>query len=454
MTDEHDRGVMGCYGDPLVQTPNIDALAQEGVLFENAYTTCPLCVPARLSFISGKYSSRSGAWCNQSMLPSDDYPCLPEILAPAGYHSYLIGKMHFDKSRRYGFQTIGDFRTNNYSKSGKTRRSQHGDRSPRKNSWKSRTSDFAVSDNSRTLDHDREVTETSIKFLAEQKPEDGPFFLTVGYLSPHFPLTIPQEYYDRYKGKVPPPIIPEGFTLPENYEQIKRTFGFVNVEPELIQYGRDLYWGLVDWLDDEFGKLMDALKSSAFADNTIVIFTADHGENKGDHTQWWKNNMYEHAAGIPLIVSYPQRWAGGQRRKGACSLVDLTQTIAEMAGASTPNDWDGDSLVPWLDDPQYDWKDFALSEYFAHFTVSGFVMARHGRYKYVYHSRVDEEIGPYRELYDLEHDPGEFVNLADTPEHKETVDKLHRMMLKELGETPEEIETRTLQAYATGYPAK
>ena len=119
MSDEHDPGVLGCYGDPTVQTPNFDRLAAEGVVFDACYTTSPLCVPARLSFTAGKYISRVGAWSNSCWLPSDEMPSLPRVLTASGYESILAGKMHYDASRRYGFTDLYETRQTQVLKTGK-----------------------------------------------------------------------------------------------------------------------------------------------------------------------------------------------------------------------------------------------------------------------------------------------------------------------------------------------
>jgi choline-sulfatase len=183
----------------------------------------------------------------------------------------------------------------------------------------------------------------------------------------------------------------------------------------------------------------------------VVIYTTDHGENIGEHGLWWKNALYDQAARVPLIVSYPARWPGGQRRAGACSLVDVVQTIAEVGGASTPSDWNGDSLVPWLERPNSPWKDRAVSEYYAHNIASGYAMIRSGHYKYVYHTAPDAEHPAQRELYDLQADPGEFHNLADRPGQKALIEKLHAALVKELGEDPEATEKRCRADIAKGY---
>jgi choline-sulfatase len=253
--------------------------------------------------------------------------------------------------------------------------------------------------------------------------------------------------------------VPEGLieNLPTNYKALRAGFGNDRADPRVEQKGRDLYWALTDWLDDEIGKLLTCLDASAAADNTVVIYTSDHGENKGDHGLWWKNNMFEHASRVPLIVRWPRRWAGGQRRKGACSLVDLVQTIAGLAGAQAPADWDGESMLAWMDDPAAGWRDLAVSEYYGHNICSGFAMIRRRQWKYVYHCRIDERHGPERELYDLSRDPKEFDNLARPAggqvraEHAELMDRLHRELVAELGREPDEAEAECRADYARGY---
>ncbi|HEX2971708.1 MAG TPA: sulfatase/phosphatase domain-containing protein [Tepidisphaeraceae bacterium] len=249
------------------------------------------------------------------------------------------------------------------------------------------------------------------------------------------------------------PKIPEGHldSLPTNYKHLRYGFGTTEATLEQTRMGRELYYGLTEWFDDQVGQVLAALEESGLADNTIVIYTADHGEDRGEHGLWWKNCMYEQSARVPLIVSWPKRWKGGQRRTGACSLVDLVQTIADMAGAKTPADWDGDSMLLYMDNARTHWKDMAVSEYYAHNIVSGFVMIRRGSWKYVYHTRLDETHGPERELYDLKNDPGEFTNLANLPEHQERIEAMHTALVKELGEDPEITEVRSRADQAKGY---
>lgn len=453
MSDEHDPAVTGCYGNSLVETPNLDRLARDGITFDNCYTNSPICVPSRLSFTAGQYASKVGAWNNDCRL-SDAYTTLPEVVNSSGYESFLIGKMHYDSDRRYGFREIGEAWTNQYDKQGTGGRRPPYSTHNRTESWRRRADDFDTADESRVLAHDRGVTERAVNFLNDRSRQENPFFLLCGYLAPHFPLTVPEEYYRTYSGKTSLPELPPGHLEAQtrNYHQLRRGFGVLDTDPEVVQKGRDLYYGLTTWMDNEVGKVLRALENSEVAENTVVIYTSDHGEMAGEHGLWWKNCMYEQAAKVPLVVSWPERWGGGQRRRRVCSLVDVARTICELSGATNPETWDGDSLLPWLDDGTYQWKDYALSEYYAHNTASGFVMYREGKYKYVYHTPPRGYDYPAeRELYDLESDPREFVNLANVPEYRDRIERMHERLVQEVGEKPARTEERSVKELARGY---
>jgi len=451
ISDEHNASVTGCYGNNIVRTPNLDALSRGGVTFESCYCNSPLCVPSRLSFTSGKYASRVGAWSNNCWLPSENYPSLPRIMNAAGYESVLCGKMHYDKTRRYGFREIGG-NLNNYHKTGKGGRRRADDLKP-KPGISGRFKNFHTGETSGVLSHDKKVTQGTVEFLRTRRASDKPFFLIVGYLAPHFPLIVPRKYWELYQGKVPMPKIPQGYfeSQPLNYKHLRIGFNMEDVPADIVRKGRELYYGLTQWLDGQIGKVLAALAESEVADNTVVIYTADHGENMGEHGLWWKNCMYEHAARVPLLVNWPARWKGGQRRLQACSLVDVVQTVAELGQADVPDDWNGDSMVRWLDDANSDWKDTAVSEYYAHNIASGYAMIRMGKYKYVYHTAPDADHAPERELYDLESDPGEFDNVASKVAYSRRVQNMHAALVRELGESPDETEQRCRADYARGY---
>jgi choline-sulfatase len=451
MSDEHNARVMGCMNDGVIQTPSLDALAKRGVVFENCYCNSPLCVPSRLSFTSGKYASRVGGWSNSCWLPSPDYPSLPSAVKGAGYDAYLCGKMHYDASCRYGFTEIGGNR-NDHTMTGKGKRRAADDLAPAPG-YSKRFENCHIGETSTVLEHDRNVTKGTIEFLQTRKATDAPFFLLSGYLAPHFPLIIPEKYWLPYQGKIPMPVIPDGFLdgMPLNYKHLRLGFHVENVPGDVVRRSRELYYGLVQWVDEEIGKVLKVLASSGVADNTVVIYTSDHGENMGEHGLWWKNCVYDTAARVPLIVSWPARWNGGQRRTQVCSLVDVVQTIADLCDAKTPDDWNGDSMSAWLDDATTPWKDFAVSEYYAHNIASGYSMLRAGDFKYVYHARPTKHHEPERELYNLKADPGEFTNLAKQSGYADRINAMHLALVKEIGEDPETTEGRCRVDIARGY---
>jgi choline-sulfatase len=358
--------------------------------------------------------------------------------------------MHYDATCRYGFTEIGG-NMNNSRMTGRGNR-RAPDNLKERGGLSDRFDQFHPGEGP-GMKHDRRVVAGAVEFLGHRRPGDKPFFLVCGLITPHFPLIVPESYWEPYKGKVPMPLLPPGHleSQPLNYQHLRAGFQIQHVPPETVRKGRELYYGLTQWMDEQVGTILKALDSSGLAENTVVIYTTDHGENLGEHGLWWKNSMYEHAARIPLIISWPARWKGGQRRTGACSMVDLVQTIAELGGASVPGDWNGTSLCRWMDEPATVWKDLAVSQYYAHNIASGFAMLRAGRYKYVYHTAADATHPAQRELYDLESDPGEFQNLSGQPQHQETVRRLHAMLDKELGEDPEQSEKRCRADFAQGY---
>ncbi|MDA3963510.1 MAG: sulfatase-like hydrolase/transferase [Planctomycetota bacterium] len=453
MSDEHDAAVTGCYGDQLVATPHLDRLAASGVTFDACYCNSPLCVPSRLSFTAGRYVSQVSAWQNSSALPSDTMPTLPHILRQAGYTPYLCGKQHYDARRRYGFEEIPVAPSHNTAhKNGRGARRVVTDQSVNAPNWHQRAAEFQPANAGGHLDHDRAVTTAACRFLRDYQTAQNPFFLFAGYLSPHFPLLAPANLVARLRGKLPQPIPARPFAeQPYNLQHHQLGFGTMAASAHDIQNGRELYWALTEWFDNEVGQLLGALANSAVADNTIVVYTSDHGENKGDHGLWWKNCLYDHAARVPLIVSWPARWAGGQRRSGACSLVDLVATIAELAGTESHESWDGDSLINYLDSDQADWKDCAISEYYGHNICSGMTMYRSGPWKYIYHARIDANHGPQRELYHMTNDPTEQINLAEDPKQAARIAELHAAMVAELGAEPDAIEQRSRAELARGY---
>jgi choline-sulfatase len=451
MSDEHNPHVAGCYSNQVVQTPHIDGLARDGITFDTHYCNSPLCVPSRMSLTAGKYSSRVDVWGLTNWLADPDIPSLPRVLNAAGYQSFLCGKQHYDYSRRYGFTEIGG-NFNNWYMTGKGRRLPPTHLTQERLS--PRFNEFHPGDHGSTVEHDRRVTAGAVDFLSKRQGGDQPFFLFAGYLAPHFPLIVPDEYWEKYRGKVDMPVIPDGFldSLSLNYKVQRAGFEEIGVPDETVRRGRELYYGLTEWVDNEIGKVLAALRMHPdIAENTIIIYSSDHGENMGEHGLWWKNCMFEQATRVPLVISWPKRWRGGQRRAGASSHVDLVQTVAAMGGGHTPGDWNGESMLHWMDHGSAKWKNYAVSEYYAHDTASGYLMIRVGEWKYVYHTVIDKDHPAQRELYNLSSDPQEFHNLANQRENQARIESMHRMLVKEVAGDPDETEQRSRFQLSRGY---
>ena len=447
MSDEHNASVLGVNGNRIVKTPNLDVLAAGGIRFDACYCNSPLCVPSRESFLSGQYVSRNGVWSNSCELPRDEIPSVPSLLNAHGYESFLCGKMHLAADRRYGYTEIGGQFNDNHKNGRVSRRAAddlpgHG--------LSHRFNSFHTGNESPILHHDIAVRQGAVDFLKNRKAGGKPFFLTVGYLAPHFPLTVPEKYWKTYEDRVPMPKIPAGYldTLSLNYKHLRAGFQFEHVPEAIVKRGRELYYGLTQWMDEQVGHVLAALRASPFAEDTVIIYTADHGENMGEHGLWWKNAMFDSAARIPLIVHWPRRWVGGALRSGTCSLVDVARTLVELGGGRAPGNWDGTSLLPWLDRSDAPWKDQAVVEYYSHPIASGYAMIRKGQLKYTYHTPPDAKHPAQRELYDLSADPGELRNLAADPAAAEKVAELHAALVAELRENPDDTEKRCRAAGA------
>ena len=318
ISDEHNATVLGANGNRIISTPNLDQLAATGVSFDACYCNSPLCVPSRESFLSGQYISRNGVWGNSCELPRADIPAVPSLLNAAGYESFLCGKMHLAADRRYGYVDVGG-NFNRSQKNGHVGRRQADDLPG--HGLSGRFKSFHTGAQSSILKHDEQVLQGAVAFLKHRPAGGKPFFLTVGFLAPHFPLIVPEPYWKTYAGRIPLPNIPPGYldTLALNYQHVRAGFQIENVPAEVVKKGRELYYGLTQWMDEQVGHVLAALRASPFAENTVVIYTTDHGENMGEHGLWWKNVMFDSAARIPLIVSWPPRWPGGARRTGVCS---------------------------------------------------------------------------------------------------------------------------------------
>ena len=269
---------------------------------------------------------------------------------------------------------------------------------------------------------------------------DSPWALCVGFVAPHFPFVVPESYFSLYWPEYADlPNTPPGHldNLPAAADRLRQAFNFSGYTEEEVRTARAAYYGLITYLDDKIGRLLDALEETGMYENTVVVHTSDHGESLGDHGLWRKMNFYEQSARVPLQISWPGVIEGGQRFSGAVSLVDATATILDIASVDQTSqsfmNLDGTSLLPQMTgtSAEHHERDEAFSEHLAHGTDRPRAMLRQGRWKLSYSHHAT---APDLELYNLESDPGEFVNLANDGIHSAVQQRLTNRIMEIWGD--------------------
>ena len=447
MFDQMAPQFLSCYGHPLVKTPHIDALADKGILFENSYTNFPLCVPSRASYMAGRYANAIEVWDNATDF-SCATPTIAHYLRSKGYTATLCGKMHFiGPDQMHGFEQrlVTDVYPSNFAW---TPDWTEGPQNRPTGINMRAVVDSGTCIRSLQMDYDEEV-----EFFAHQKlydlvrfSEKQPFFLMVSFTHPHSPFITRKEFWDRYDHddidmpKVPPIPLDE-------QDEMSRWLHYAHggdldeVTDEHIRNARHAYYGMVSYCDDKVGRIMATLDEVGLTDDTVVIFTSDHGEMLGERGGWYKQYFYEHSSRVPLIISSAERFKPG-RLKNCVSLVDILPTAMDLAcdgGAWEPaGPLDGQSLLPLLDGDDSNRDETVISEYTGEGTCAPCRMIRRGNYKLIYtHGHPDL-------LYDLEADPDELTNLAEDAAHSATRDELRAVLLRDWG--PDSVNERALQS--------
>jgi arylsulfatase A-like enzyme len=442
---------IGCYGNKIVRTPNIDRLAASGVRFDRAYCQYPCCNPSRSSFLTGLRPPTTGVLSNgmnmMKTLPKHAVS-LPELMKKKGFYTANIAKLFhrveesvpqmlaFDRLERSarppGWKGPGAIlRWPGVPRPPGWKRPPKGvgRSSPEYRKWRRWQSDrYGPSGLTEEQEHDGRVARTAVALLKEFAKEKRHFFLSVGSSRPHTPLIAPKKYIDLYDpaGIPPPPAPPE---KDRNVPDVARRFGrsadiFMTrrASEKEAREAVAAYYACVSLVDAGVGLILDTLQKEGLADNTIVIFLADHGFHLGEHGLWSKYTLFESSTRVPLIVRVPGAAGNGQVCREIVELVDLVPTLCELSGLEASEKHEGVSWAPLLADPKRPWKKAAFT-YFGNKAQHRCVRTR--RYKYAEWSHKGETV---RELYDLQADPWETVNLADEPAHSETAREHARLL--------------------------
>jgi choline-sulfatase len=410
MADQLAAGWLPAYGHEIVHAPNLTALAERGLTFDAAYCPSPLCAPSRSAMLTGRLPSRIGVFDNAAELPAS-VPTVAHRLRAAGYQTCLAGKMHFvGPDQLHGFE---ERLTSDIYPAGldwtPDWRLPVDERLPWYHAMESVLRP-GVCEASMQTDYDGEVAFRAVRKLFDlaRYRRDEPFFLVASFTHPHDPWEIGRRYWELYDPgaiEVPGPAP----AADPHSGRLRQMCGADEVEltASQVRAARHAYYAAISYLDERIGELLTALRAAGLEERTIVIFTADHGEMLGERGLWYKMTFFEPAARVPLIVRAPGGPAGAQVAEPV-SLLDLAPTLGELAGDGD-GDFDGASLMPWLRGagrPRH-----VAAEYLAEGVTAPAVMVRRGRFKLVCCP------GDPDQLYDLETDPQERVNLAGGGDH-------------------------------------
>jgi choline-sulfatase len=407
-SDQHRYDTLGCYGNLQVETPALDRLARNGAVFENTYCNGPLCVPSRMSFLTGLLPSECEVLTNGDVLDSRR-PTFAHMLSWGGYRTALAGRMHFlGPDQHHGFmeRLTGDvFPYAVYSTLEKPYAPLEGRLG---NGASAQPVKVSGSGSTNRIDYDRAVNTDACNWLRKYAAGggDSPFMMTVGYWDPHPPYIAPKQYYSKYTGFEPSFMSRESSLHPFLEGRREQIRAFELPEEAHIRAVR-AYYGLVSFIDDQVGELIDTLESEGLLDNTAILYFSDHGEMLGDFGLWAKNCFFEPSVKVPMILSLPGKDGKGKRVNSPVSLVDLLPTLSELTGISYTGFHRGESILPLLaHDDRYERP--VYSEYYPSGSGRGCRMIRRGKWKYIRYGGYEE-----RELYDVEADPKETVNMAD-----------------------------------------
>lgn len=416
---------LSLYGGPA-RSPNIERLAARGVRFDRAYTQYPLCNPSRASLLTGRRPDATGVLANPGRNPMSPHfretlptaTTLPQLFRTQGYVSARVGKMfHYGVPLDIGTSSLDDFKSWDFAVNPRGRDREILDRVVTLVPGQfGGTLSWLADEGEDRAQTDGLVASEAISLLERFAREQKPFFLGVGFYRPHTPYVAPRRYFDMYptdridlpalsdddRARVPKAAYQRATKPQDDMTDAQRR--------EAIQ----AYYASTTFMDAQVGLVVQALERLGLADNTVVVFTSDHGYHLADHGLWQKPSLFERNARVPLVIAAPGRARPGATSRSLVELVDLYPTLADLAGLVPPDPLDGLSLVPVLDAPERAVRDAAFTQAWSGYSV------RTDRWRY-----VEWEAGrDGRQLYDLAADPRETRNLADATEHAAVVSAL------------------------------
>lgn len=440
ITDQQRADALGCMGNDAVISPQIDKIAEQGVTFVNGYSAVPSCTPARAGLLTGMSPWKHGMLGYGKVARKYKFE-MPQMLRDAGYYTFGIGKMHwFPQKSLHGFHgTLTD-------ESGRVE--QDGYVSDYRDWFKLNApgqdpDETGIGWNEHRagvykLDEKLHPTywtgKTAVEMI-ENYDLEKPLFLKISFARPHSPYDPPQRFLDMYNDvEIPAPVIGD---WTERWDTVQggKDAAFSNFGAEYAINSKRHYYASITFIDEMVGEIIRALKEKGMYDNSLIVFTSDHGDMMGDHHHWRKTYAYEGSANIPFIVQWPRQFEAGIERgavlENPTELRDFLPTFLDVAGAEIPGEMDGLSLVELIKDPQSQWRPYIEIEHSTTYSSHNYWCAlTDGTWKYIWFFRTGEE-----QLFNLKNDPGEITDLSEN--ERTELDKWRERMVDYLAERGE-----------------
>jgi arylsulfatase A-like enzyme len=442
--DDHAPYVMGAYGNRQVHTPNLDKLAAQGMRFDRAYCNSPVCTASRQSFLTGRYPRTIGVTQLRTPL-SEREVTLAEVLKGAGYDTAAIGKMHFNSSLKHGFDLLIDLPQHRewlQSKGASPLLPGVAVQPP----WRPFKDPARVWLNSACLPYAAVDADMDGTYFARQAAEflrgrrEKPFFLIVSFYQTHSPFHFPVEYRDRHQ--------PGEFTVPkvgpEDDWQIPEIFR--NLTDHEKQGIIAAYYTSSEFMDKNVGLVLEALEKSGHAQNTLVIYTGDHGYMLGQHGRFEKHCGYEPAVRSPLLLRFPGKVKPKQSTQALVEFIDIFPTVLDFTGVQVPTNVQGKTLMSLLSGKTQHHRDRVFIEYSEN--EEGYLVT--DRWKFIYGTGKRQREDGYAtgrplsgrtiQLYDLKNDPDELTNLARRADHSALIADLTAQLAEDMKRTARQPE--------------
>ncbi|AQT68967.1 Arylsulfatase [Anaerohalosphaera lusitana] len=440
ISDQHRWDCIGAAGNSIIKTPNLDALAADGALFENGYVSVPSCTPARSSLLTGLSPWHHGMLGYGRV--RNGYPAeLPQMMRDSGYYTFGIGKMHW-----YPQKTLHGFHGTLVDESGRVEspdfisdyRRWFAEVAPNKNpdatgiGWNDyEAAQYALDEKL----HPTTWTGRMATEFIETYDKNEPFFLKVSFARPHSPYDPPKRFWEMYEqDDMPAPYIGDWVDKYAEYNNYASSSWRAARSVDTVKRSRKGYYGNVSFIDEQVGKIIQTLKKKGLYDNSLIFFTADHGDMLGDHHMWRKTYAYEASTHVPMIMRWPKGYQASISRGASVpnpvELRDIMPTCLDMAGADIPPALDGMSMLKLVRGETADWREYIDLEHDVCYAAENhWISLTDGQFKYVYFLYDGSE-----QLFDMRQGRGELEDLAGKTEWASTLEMWRNRLIQHVSE--------------------